>query len=241
MQVIDKTKILLNAYTSTDISVANGVLEIANTPVSVKWKDVEDVKVESYAAGTKGQAAIDFSSVSYDPNSPVRVVLRNTKTGEELPIVVYGDAAPTDVEIAAQYSTQLGMYIGVSNFKFISNVSEVVTVELDDAAYSNIFADTNVATLTVADGNITLTPAVVAVGAGDAANLSGYNPAFQYDKYTIDVKATLDVNGQGTVVTHRHVVYVKDTLTAFATDWAAVVAQGGVAAVADLTPYTAVD
>ena len=244
MQVIDKTKILLNAYTASDMSVASGVLEIANTPVSEKWKDVEDVKRETYAAGTLGDATIEFDdsgAINYDPSSPVRVVLRNTKTGTELPIVIYADSVPTDVEIAAQYATQLGVYGNISDFMFVSNVAEAVKVELNDGEYSDIFVETNVAGLSVADGTITLTPAVKAVGAGDAANLAGYNPATQYDKYTIDVKGVLDVNGHGGAVIHRHGVYVDNSLGDFASDWADVIAQGGVAAVGDLTPYTAVD
>ena len=227
--------------------MVNGVLALDNTPISVKWKDVDAATATTYAAGSFARIVIDLDdsgALEYAANSPVKITFRNTTTGAETSLVVYGDSAPTDTEIAAAFVQQVGLFANVSDYVLDAPnshpaVAEVLDIDFNNADYNNVFVETNNDNLAVGTG-ITITDAVVPVGAGDAAHLAGYNPATTYNKFDLLVRSTLTTNGKDSAVLHQHTVYVDDSIALFATEFAGVVGQVTATTVAHHKEYTAV-
>ena len=232
MKTISRNKILLNAYSPNDLTVANGRLVIASTPISLLWKKLFGYKVESYAAGSYSTLSIDFSGITAVSNGPHRLMLKNSNSSaiqRTLEMVVYGDATATATEIATLFSQQVQNQSGPNSvFEWVSFSANVLTLQLKDTTYPIISYTSDIVGLTSV-----VTSATLPVGDSDAASVSGYVPGTQYDKYTFQEEGTVDQDGVAVNVLFEDVVYVDDTIAAFGTDHAA-----SVSALTDITDAT---
>lgn len=242
MRTIPRNKILLNAYTGNDMTVsAAGKLAIANTPVSIIWKKLFGHKKESYAAGSYAEIAINFSAITPVSNGPHRIELRNNNTQaiqRKIERVVYGDASATEAEIGQAFADKFQEQSGPNSvFEYVSynTVTKVLTIRLKDSTYPAVSILSGITGLTS-----TITPAVLPVGSSDAANVSGYNPAAQYDKFTFQEEGTINEDGRDLPVLFEDVVYVETSLAAFTTDYDASVKNLTDNAEATARPYDAV-
>lgn len=243
MRTISRNKILLNAYSSNDLTVSStGKLAIASTPVSIIWKKLFGHKKESYAAGSYATIAIDFSGITAVSNGPHRVELRNNNTQaiqRKIERVVYGDASATAAEIGQAFADQFQEQSGPNSlFEYVSyNTStKVLTIRLNDTTYSAISLVSDITGIAS-----TVTAAVEPIGSTDAATVSGYNPAVQYDKFTFQEEGTINEDGRDIPVLFEDVVYVETSLTAFTTDYNASVKNVTDITDATVRPYEAVD
>ena len=240
MRTISRNKILLNAYNANDMTVAAGKLAIASTPISILWKKLFGYKTEAYAAGAYSTVAIDLSAITAVSNGPHLLVLKNTNNSaiqKEMRMVVYGDATATPTEIATQFSQKVQAQSGPNSvFEWVSFAANVLTVRLLDPTYAIIAYETGIT-------GVTGTPVAATdpVGDTDASSVSGYDPTADYDKYTFQEEGTINEDGRDVNVLFEDVVYVDNSIAAFATDYAATVS--GLTDITDATvrPYAAAD
>jgi len=240
MKTIERTKILLNAadYGSGDLDVDEGAIFITGTAISARWNKLPKHKVTAYGAGTYTRFTIDFSGATAVNNGAHTITLKNLRAGavdKQITYTFWGDATATVGEVGAAFSAFFQSLPGSSQWSWVSYGANILIVDLVDDEYASGAYVTDITGL-----GVTNAAPVPPVGAGDAAGLSGYSAALDYDKYELWEEGTFLENDRDIPCLFHDTIYV-DTLDAdFPTDWTAVIEQGGVAAVADHVKYSEV-
>jgi hypothetical protein len=236
MKKIVRNVLLRNAYTSGDLAVNDGALTLAGTPLRILWNKLKGYKVEVYTAGSFGRIAINLNSITPANNGPHRLTVRNSNRAAlqtELVLVVYGDATATVAEIATELNRQVVEQSGPNSiFKWVSFSGNIITIDLEDTSYSTPSLDTDIVGATTV-----VTAPVKPVGDVDASALAGYVPTADYDKYTFHEEGTVRDGNNDVPVIYEDIVYVDDSLTAFATDVDDVVDMQGVTTVGGVNEY----
>jgi hypothetical protein len=240
MKTIERNIILLNDadYAASDLAVAEGSLAIAGTPISARWNKLIKQAITAYTAGSYNRFVIDFSGITPLNEGGHALTLKNLRVGapdKEIKFVVWGDANATASEIAAAFNAYFLSLPGTSQWRHVGFAANVLTIDLIDADYGVGSYETDIVGIAV-----TNTAPVLPVGGVDAASLDGYDVTKTYTKYELFEEGTFVEDSRDIACSFHDTIYVDVTDADFINDWAAVVEQGGVAAVAAHVNYTEV-